>query len=350
MTMIAYHGTTEQRARRIFEDGFLPLPPSERVWFAESRAYAMGRAKTQARRANDSPVVLVCDIDLGEMRRQLGDKKVAYRRGIIAIRGPVPVRMLCAYPYADTPTIPKEVAAWLTDLLGLGPDDAVRPNHPGVDRLSRWINSRLAEEGKPGLGSSELLEKAKRWLPEHLVAVDLSPKALQSHRRVGMIDYEVDLPRAEETPRGTEALTLLDDIEPTARARGLAMLAEVGDPDLFDWCAMFLDDDAPSVRLAALEAMQDCTDVVTEVIEPLAASDERRIRAAAVGALAKHAGESAHEWIKRGLGDPEPSVRVAAARHLDGLDPRRHRDIFERASHDPNPDIAAKARRLITGK
>ena len=63
--MIVYHGTTRRRAMRIGKEGFLPKKPSRRVWFAQGRGYALGRAKTQARRAHGRPAVLKCEIDLG---------------------------------------------------------------------------------------------------------------------------------------------------------------------------------------------------------------------------------------------------------------------------------------------
>lgn len=92
--MIAYHGTTDQRARRIAKEGFLPRKPSRRVWFAESRRYALGRAKTQARRASDRPVVLTCDLNLAQLRERLGARRIFHKNHIIAISAKVPVTVL----------------------------------------------------------------------------------------------------------------------------------------------------------------------------------------------------------------------------------------------------------------
>ena len=72
-----------------------------------------------------------------------------------------------------------------------------------------------------------------------------------------------------------------------------------------------------------------------------------RLRGAATAVLARHGGEEAPSWIERGLRDPEPCVRVEAARFLDRLDPRRHRRILRLASHDPNPSIAERARKFL---
>ena len=348
--MDAYHGTTQQRARRIFDQGLLPLPPSRRVWFAESRAYAMGRAKTQARRTKGVPVVLACGLDLHEIRRQLGGKGVVYKEGIIAIDGPVPVELLHSICLADLATVPSEIAAWASYLLALEPEESIRPSHPGVIRLSRWINAHIASEDKPKLLCSELIEKAKRWLPEYFRQAELGVRSLRAHRRVGLIEYEVDARHFEVDPREGQALEWLDHPRPDQRVRGLSLLAEIGDPDLFDWCAMFAEDEAVTVRIAALRTMLQCDDANPGVIEPLAASEDPRVRAAAISVLATHGGADAPRWIKRGLSDPEACVRVEAVRFLGQLDPRQHRSLLEFATHDPNRDIAARARKLLLAK
>ena len=82
--MIVYHGTTKRRAERICERGFLPRKPSRKVWFAESRKYAEGRAKTQARRAHDRPAVLTCEVDVNSFRRRLGPRRVMHRGRVTA--------------------------------------------------------------------------------------------------------------------------------------------------------------------------------------------------------------------------------------------------------------------------
>jgi len=348
--MLAYHGTTQACARAILGEGFLPKPPSRRVWFAESRGYAMGRAKTQARRTDEVPVVLACDLDLDELRRRLGAKRVVCKKGIIAVDGSVPVEMLRSYRFADMATVPEEVTAWISSLLHLEPDQSVKADHPGLLRLSRWINARIASKPESKLLSSELLQKAKRWLPEYFVGSNLGLEDLRAHRRVGLTDYEVDPPACEPDPREAEAIDCLDDPRAAQRIRGLSLLAEIRDPALFDWCAMCTDDEAVTVQIAAFRTMLECEDGVTEPIAPFAASEDRRVRAVAIAALARHAGNDASRWIKRGLEDPEICVRVAAVRFLGQLDPRRQRSIFELAKNDPSPEVCGRARKLALAK
>ena len=128
------------------------------------------------------------------------------------------------------------------------------------------------------------------------------------------------------------------------------MLAEIPDPDLFEWCVMYLDDESSDVRVAALHAMLRCDHGDSEVIVPLAASEDKRVRAAAIAALAKHSGDDAPYWLSRGLKDPCSCVRVAAAGLLSELDPAKHRDVFELALYDHNREITRRAQKLTSGK
>ncbi|HUW84441.1 MAG TPA: hypothetical protein VMZ31_16775 [Phycisphaerae bacterium] len=290
-----------------------------------------------------------CELDVDEVRRQLGGKGVIHRKGIIAIDGPVPIEMMHSLSLADFATVPAEIAAWANSLLGLPPEAAVQPKHPGVIRLSRWINARLASGGGGRLVSSELVDRAGRWLPEFFKTATLGPKRLGAHRRVGLTEYDVDEPQRGPDPREVEALQGLDNPRPEERVRGLALLGEMGAADLFDWCVMFLDDEAQPVRIAALHTMLQCDSIIPEAIETLADSQDRSTRAAAIAVLAKHSDDGSAGWIKRGLADPQVCVRVEAVRFLNRLDRRRHRRIIELASHDPNPDIAARARKCLSG-
>jgi hypothetical protein len=351
--MIVYHGTTAYRARRIAAEGFLPRKPSRRVWFAEARAYALGRAKTQAKRARDTAVVLTCDIDLPQMRKVLGKRKVFHSGGVIAIKAPVPVNVLRSHPgypgYADQPSAPEDLAAWINDVLGLKPYKGVDKRHPGLDRLSRWVVNRMTSQPNSKIRPKQLLGMARRWLPEFFESVQIDLETMRARRSVATIEVEVELPPEPADPREDQALDCLVSDKPARRARGLALLAELADPDLFDWCVMFLGDEA-EVKIAALHTMLSCDEVEAGVILPFASSEDKGIRAAATAALARHGGEGAADWFVQGLKDPEPCVRVETARQLDVLDPAEHKDVFELALCDPNPEIRRRADKLAVGK
>jgi len=352
--MIVYHGTTTYRARRISAEGFLPRKPSRRVWFAETRAYALGRAKTQAKRARDTAVVLICDIDLPQMRKLLGKGKVFHRGGVIAIKAPVSVNVLRSHPgypgHTDQPSSPQDLAAWINDILRLKPYKGVNKRHPGLDRLSRWVVNRMTSQPNSKIRPKQLLGIARRWLPEFFEGVRIDLETMRARREVATIEVEVELPPEPADPREDQALDCLVSDRPARRARGLALLAEIADPDLFDWCLMFLGDDSTDVTVAALHTMLACEEADPEVIAPFAESQDRRIRGAATAALAKHGGDDAPRWFVRGLKDPEPCVRVETAALLSKIEPAEHKEIFELALYDPNPEVRRRARRLTAGK
>ena len=348
--MIVYHGTTRRRAMRICEVGFLPRKPSRRVWFAEGHGYAMGRARTQARRAHDRAVVLTCEIDYHQMRQRLGSKRVFRRGGVIAIDAPVPVTALRSHPAVDSPTTPKDLATWLNLLLGLKHYKGVSQTHPGIQRLSRWVVNRLRSQVNKPIKPAELVHMARQWLPEYFDGVEVDLERLKAYRKVKQIELAVDTDLPPVDPLEAEALECLESDKPARRARGLKLLARLGDPDLFDWCAMYLADEPVDVRVAALRAMLHCEPDDAEIIVPLTECEDKRIRAAAIAALAKHGGARAAGWYERGLKDPEPCVRVETARVLKYLDPKEHRKIFDLARHDPNPEISGQAKKLIAHK
>jgi len=349
--VIVFHGTTHRRAERICEVGFLPRKPSRRVWFAKGRGYALRRARQQARRARDRPVVLTCDINISQFRERLGKKRVRYNNGVLAIDAPVPVSVLRSHPsVVGQPMTPEELAAWVNHLLGLKAYKGVSRRDPGIERLARWVLNRVTSQPQSRLRPGELLHMARQWLPEHFKGVEVDPKSLRAYRRVRQIDVAAGMDAPEPDPRDDEALTLLADPKPKRRIRGLAILADMEDPDLFEWCVMYLNDRSVNVRVAALHTMLRSEDGDGEVIAPLARSENKRVRAAAIAAMAKFSEDDAPRWFARGLKDPEPCVRIETAAVLSTLDPAEHRGVFELALYDPNPDVVRLAQKLTAGK
>ncbi len=348
--MIVYHGTSDRRARRICEDGFFPKKPSRRVWFATGRGYALRRAKVQARRRRDRPVVLTCEINLAQMRKHLGPKRVFYGNGVIAIDGDVPVTVLRSHPDLGQPSSPQQLATWVNQRLGLKPYKGVGQRHPGIQRLSRWVVNRLSSQPHSQIAPAELLAMACQWLPEFFEGFQIDAEHLRHYRKVGSIEVETQVAPPQPDPREQEALDCLFDASPKQRVRGLSLLSQTEVVDLFDWCVMLLDDESVSVRLAALQIMLRCQEGDPETILPLATAENKRIRGAAVAVLAKHSGQYAPYWFERGLKDPSPCVRVETAKLLAHLEPIEHRSIFELALYDPNPEVARLARKLTAGK
>ena len=197
---------------------------------------------------------------------------------------------------------------------------------------------------------AELLHLARQWLAEYFEGVEIDPEHLCARRMVASIHVRVEAEELVADPRQEQALELIEDPRPAPRTGGLAMLAELDDPDLADWCAMLLEDEEEQVQLAALHTLAGCADTDPGQIVPLANSPSDRLRAAAVAVLARHGGPEAPRWCEYGLKDPSPCVRLETSAMLDQLDPARHRGVFELALYDPNPVIAHRARKLTAHK
>jgi hypothetical protein len=348
--MIVYHGTTGQRALKIRTQGFLPKPPSHRVWFAKGRGYSLRRARTQARRAHDRPVVLTCEIDLNRLRERLGERQVFYNGGIVAVNGAVPPSVIRVHPATDTPSSPEELVAWVNDLLGLKPYKGVSRRHPGIQELSLWVLQRLADPSTGRVQRGELLDRARHCLPELFAGVVIDPVDLHVSTKNEPAEVGVEEPVVDLDPREVEAMDCLAAGSPARRIRGLSLLAELADPDLFEWCVMCLEDEAVEVRVAALRTMLRAEEGDPEVLEPLAGSQDRRVRGAAIAALARHAEDEAPRWFERGLRDPEVCVRLETAALLPRLDASVHRAIFDLALADANDKIVQIAQKLTAGK
>ncbi len=344
--MIVYHGTTARRAQRICTEGFLPRKPSRRVWFAESKAYADRRGKQQARRTRDRPVVLRCELDLPRLQSTIGDKSVFHQGGIIAIDGPVGASVLSRESLIGVPVAPREMAAWLNRILRIKPWKGVGASHPGVQRLSRWVERRIESKDNHTIKPNELLELAYQWLPDYFAEVRVDPKRLTAWPQVKTIRVVAESSARWVAADEDEALNFLESEQPAMRIRGLKKLKKIGDPDLFDWCAMFLDDAQQQVRLTAMKIMRDCEAGDAAMLRPLTRSEDMHLRGAALSLLAQHDADHRLHWIERGLKDPATHVRLQVARHLRHIDAKQHRRLFEFALTDPNPQINKMARKL----
>lgn len=365
---IFYHGTTRRRAAEIRRDGFQPRAPSRRVWFARHYGVAKRRAHHKAS-GTDRPVVLTCEINMGELTRWAGRGRVFHTRGILSVRGPVPASVLRDHLndrrrsplYLDLPDEPIALTAWLNRLLELRPHKGVSRRHPGVQRLARWIQNRIAQHPEGEVSESELATLAQRWLPEFFTGVAIDPVNLRSLRFRGSAAGDTtalephlpdEAPDDDDDPRELEALACLAADKPRRRVRGLQLLADMKAPeDLVEWCLLLVDDDDTDVAVTALETLaRHCEGVDPFLVEDLAADADRRLRAAALEVLAVHDEDGTGRWLWEGVTDPEAHVRMRLVRHLDRLEPADHPDVFETALTDPNPEIAKLAQRHSAGR
>lgn len=347
--MIYYHGTHNRNARRIQMEGFHPRGKTNRVWFTKDQNYAKRRAKSKAGRGT-RPIVLKCQINIPALRTQLGSGRVVQRGGILMVRGIVPPTVLISHPLQYIPFSHAELATWVNAVLGVKAYKGVSPKHPGIDRLFRWIKHRTEANPNGQISDTELLRLAQQWLPEFFENRRIDFERLRALPMPSQVEQEDPEPVQQKDREEDEALERLLSDKPKQRIRGLSQLHRIHPPDLFEICALFLDDNDLDVRVSALDTMLTCDDVDTHLVESLADDENKRIRAGAIAVLAHHGGDESADWFRFGLTDPDAHVRIQTARILEDLDPKEHRPLFELALYDPNPKIADMARKFTGGK
>lgn len=243
---------------------------------------------------------------------------------------------------------PKELADWLNKLLGHRKTGGVRPGHPGLERLWRWHVHRITFQPDRKTDPQELVQKAQRWLPEYFQDADIWLDHLEFGHSQPKANPEMPVCELPKVDPYEETFACLDSPNPKRRVRGLRRLAKIKDPDLFEWCHMFLEDDSRDVRVAALQAMIHCDEIDCTILEALAESDDIRIRAAAIAALARHGGQEAPQWFEQGLKDPSACVRLETAALLGHLDRDTNRSLIKIAFQDPNPWVVRFARKFAS--
>ena len=180
--------------------------------------------------------------------------------------------------------------------------------------------------------------------------IEITPEDLRFDCFPEPVEFETESQSEPVNSREENALDDLAAAKPQRRIRGLKRLARLGNEDLYDWCTLLLSDESLDVRIAALQTIAHCDDGDPEIILPFAESQDKRVRAAAIAALAKHSLEDAPRWFERGLKDREACVRLETAAVLPTLDALEHGEIFELALYDPNPEVKRLAQKVTTRK
>ena len=243
---------------------------------------------------------------------------------------------------------PHELADWVNELIGQRPPGGVNAHHPGLVRLWRWHQHRINFQPERRTDAKEFLKKAQRWLPEYFQDANVELEKLEFSRPQPKAKSEMPPPELSQVEPQEEALGCLESSNPKRRVRGLKRLAQMKVPELFDWCLMFLEDESKDVRVVALQGMINCDEIDPSILEAFVESDDVRIRAAAIAALARHGGGGAARWYEQGLKDPSACVRLETAALLGYLDRDANRSLFEIALHDPNPSVVHFAQKSAT--
>ena len=346
-----YHGTTLNSARGIVENGFRPRGGA--VWFTNNWSYAKNRAEQKARRKNGRPIVIKTELDVDKLRTLLGPGKIHVRGGIIAANEHLPVHLLQSNLF-EWLACPVALSQWINRQLGLYPHNGVSQNHWGVVRLAHWMNNRMQSGTGNRIDRQEFFARGEQWLPLFFDRIPFSPETLPiQHLQNDTIEVTVLHPNTQKEPIQPvkaeayyiKAIADISDENPKRRVRGLQSLEKIGTEDLFDWCVLHLEDESVDVVCNALRVMQRCDDGYTAPILTHAESKNKRIRASALAALAKHASDDAERWFERGLKDPEACVRMEVARLLPMLNRVEYQTLFDIARHDPNPAVKRSAKK-----
>ena len=270
--------------------------------------------------------------------------------GVLAIRGRVPPTVIRSHFTLELLNSPEHIAKWVNQRLGRKSYEGISPRHPGIDRLARWVDNRTSSGTGSTIRPDELSQKLQQWLPDFFQGVEITPEDLRFDCFPEPAEFETEPLPEPVNSREENALNDLAAAKPQRRIRGLKRLARLGNEDLYDWCTLLLADESLDVRIAALQMIAHCDDGDPEVILPFAESQDKRIRAAAIAALAKHSIKDTPRWFERGLKDREVCVRLETAALLPTLDVTQHRGIFELTLYDPNPEIKHLAEKLTTRK
>ena len=285
-----------------------------------------------------------------ELYNRLGKSLAMRGGGVLAIRGRVPPTVIRSHFTLELLNSPEQIAKWVNQRLGRKSYEGISPRHPGIERLSRWMENRTSSGTGSTIRPDELSQKLQQWLPDFFQGVEITPEDLRFDCFPEPAEFETEPLPEPVNSREENALNDLAAAKPQRRIRGLKRLARLGNEDLYDWCTLLLADESLDVRIAALKMIAHCDDGDPEVILPFTESPNKRIRASAIAALAKHSVEDTPHWFERGLKDREACVRLETAALLPTLDAIKHRQIFELALYDPNPAIKHLAEKLTTRK
>lgn len=345
-----YHGTTLSNARGIIENGFRPRGGA--VWFTTEWNYAKNRAEQKARRKRDKPIVLKTELEIEALRTSVGNGKIQAQSGIVAINERLRVQLLQSNSF-ELLACPVALAKWVNRQLGLYPNNGVSRNHWGIVRLAHWMNNRMKSGTGNRIDRHEFFEKGKQWLPAFFDKIPLNPERspiqhLQNDTiavRICLETQEKPLQQSKVETSYDKAIADMADESPKRRTRGLRSLEKLGTEELFDWCVLHLEDESVDVVCNALRIMCRCDDGYIAPILRYAESKNRRIRAGALAALAKHTLDDRERWFERGLKDPAACVRTEVAKLLPTLDRIVYQDLFDIARHDPNPVVKRLAKK-----
>jgi len=169
-----WHGTTEDRARAIMEQGFrVPKSAGGRVWFAKMPNFARRVASARAQHRRKMPVAISCKINLGKYPKYNRPAHHTY-----AFNSSIGKEVICGISVVKlkrwfyfgskkraesiggtlTKTSKKSgVLAWINHYLEQGDEEAVSEDHPAVEVAFQWVEAQYAQGREGAISNEEIL-------------------------------------------------------------------------------------------------------------------------------------------------------------------------------------------------
>ena len=186
-----WHGTTEDRARRIAGRGF-----RRGAWFTQRFGYALSIAKGRARERESVPTVIACEIDLDAYtafkHRSLHVYNFYSYVGPEVIRNVFTIRDDALFGHLEDrqvsgETAPgivtaasgkSEVLSWISMYLEAAGGRALTDKHPAFEVAWRWIEAQYTQGRKDAISAKEmsfLMVIIGRMLDAEEVEIDNQP-------------------------------------------------------------------------------------------------------------------------------------------------------------------------------
>jgi len=179
-----WHGTTEDRAKVIMEEGFR----RGKIWFTNNPTFARRHAVGRARQRKKRPVVISCEIDLEKypsFGRPSKDIYVFYSFANSKVIGKEVIREVSVlkdksskHPEEEndkqksvdiivTKTAGKlGVLCWINRYLELKGETALSEDHPSVEAIFKWVEAEYAQGRDEPISNGEMLTQMMTHLKQ----------------------------------------------------------------------------------------------------------------------------------------------------------------------------------------
>ena len=177
-TIRVWHGTTEDRAKSIMEEGFKATGKSKKIWFTRKSSEAHSIAKGRSQLRGEPPVVFCCGIDLGKYTdfERPKPNHYAFRYSYIAkdiirslsgmegrkVGRDKQLRKAKDKSESIDVAITKGsgklgVLYWMNRYLELENKEPINEDHPAVEAVFKWTEMQYTTNGEEAISDEEML-------------------------------------------------------------------------------------------------------------------------------------------------------------------------------------------------